>query len=299
MRRTGSRKVKLSFTAGQLTHFGGVYLLHGFLQRLRLRTFLGRTLRINEWNNHFSLTERLLALMYPMVLGLTNSIELSSLLGANGVFQYLTGRPKFPHPDTLRKFLVRKGAALLPRLQSVHHHLRTHFLALPSVHSSYWLDFDSTARTLYGNQEGVVKGYNPGHKNKKSYHPLVGIEAHLRDCLGGELRYGNAHTADGVLDMLGSVLAMIPSSAREIRVRADAGFYSQDFIALLSQKYIKFAVVADLTFPLQRKLPGLRYRRINDWESTAAFHYQPYQWLTAHRFVVLKERLTECQVPIF
>ena len=42
MRRSGSRKVKVSFPAGQLTHFGGVYLLHQFLQQLKFRTFLGR-----------------------------------------------------------------------------------------------------------------------------------------------------------------------------------------------------------------------------------------------------------------
>jgi len=56
--------------------------------------------------------------------------------------------------------------------------LREYFLTLPSIRSSFCLDFDSTAKTLYGNQEGVVKGYNPGHKGKKSYHPLICTEAH-------------------------------------------------------------------------------------------------------------------------
>ncbi len=87
MHRTGSRNVQILFTAGQLTHFGGVYLLHKFLQQLQLRTFLSRQLYIPERNNFFSVTERLLALIYPMILGLTNSVEMSALLGTNGVFQ--------------------------------------------------------------------------------------------------------------------------------------------------------------------------------------------------------------------
>lgn len=294
MGKTGSRNVKVSFTAGQLTHFGGVYLLHQFLQQLQLRTFLSYRLRLNERNNVFSVNERLLALVYPMILGLTSSVELSSLLGTNGVFQYLTGLSKFPHPDTLRKFLKRKSEPLLPSLQSAHHDLRRRFLILPHPITSYWLDFDSTVKTLYGNQEGVTKGYNPTKKGGKSYHPLVCTEAHLRDCLAGELRYGNSDSATGVLVMLKTALDLIPSNTREIRVRADAGFYDKKFVAKLSENdKIKFVIAADKTKPIKNKVPGLRYTRVNQILSTAEFKYQPHNWPQKYRFVVLREKLTE------
>ncbi len=292
MRRTGSRKVKISFTAGHLTHFGGVYLLHHFFQQLQLRTYLSMQLRIEERNNHFSVTERLLAMMYPMILGL-NTMELKALLGTNGVFQYLTGLPKVPHPETLRQFLIAKALVLHPKLHTVHNHLRAHFLALPYPLTSLWFDFDSTARTLYGHQEGAMKGYNPHKKGAKSYHPLLCTEAHLGDCLGGVLRYGNASSAAGVLEMLDEVLSIIPVGVRELRARADAGFYERDFIEKLDKNRIGFAVVADLTAPIQYRLLGLRYHRINALESTAEFHYQPHGWPRAHRFVVMRERLTE------
>src|SRR3989338_3691210 len=224
MPRTGARNVKISFTAGHLTHFGGVYLLHRFLQQLRVRTFLYPRLHIPEWNNYFSVTERLLAMMYPMILGL-NTIELKALLGTNGVFQYLTGLPKFPHPDTLRQFLVKKAPVLQPRLHAVHNDLRAHFLILPHPLTSLWFDFDSTARTLYGHQEGVAKGYNPHKQGAGSYHPLLCAEARLGDCLGGKLRHGNASSAAGGLDMLDEVLAIVPAGVRETRgrVRLPAG----------------------------------------------------------------------------
>lgn len=86
----------------------------------------------------------------------------------------------------------------------MHNELRTHFLALPSTPSSLWLNCDSTARTLYGNQEGVVKGYNPSHPGRKSYHPLIVTESHRSDCLGGLLRPGNAHTAEGIKELFNS-----------------------------------------------------------------------------------------------
>jgi len=292
MPRTGSKNVKTGFTAGHLTHFGGVYLLHHFLQKTQIRSYLYHQLRIPERNNRFSLTERLFALIYPMILGL-DRIELSALLGTNGVFQYLTGLPAFPNPTTLRRFMITKSKLLLPRLRSAHDGLRFRFLVIPKEHSSYWLDFDSTAKTLYGNQEGAVKGYNPGHKGKKSYHPLVCTEAHFRDSLGGELRYGSAHTADGVIEMLDSALSVLPRTTRTVRVRADAGFYDKDFIAKLSEKKIGFAVVAKMTGPLQRKVPGLRYKGINKFESAAEFQYHPHGWDKPCRFVALREELTE------
>ncbi len=289
MPRTGARKVNVAFTAGQLTHFGGVFLLHRFLQQLQLRTFLSRRLQINERNNCFSITERLLTFIYPMILGL-NSIELTVLLGNNGVFQYLTGLPRVPRPNTLRRFLTDKAEVLLPRLQSTHNVLRAQLLA---IHSSYWLDFDSTVKTLYGHQEGVVKGYNPEHKGKKSYHPLICTEAHFQDCLGGELRYGDADTADGVDKMLDSALSIVPSTAKTIRIRADAGFYDGDFVAKLSENNCEFAVIAARGRPLQLKILRQRYKSINKSQSVAEFQYQPYGWEKSYRFIVLREKLTE------
>ena len=119
MRRSGARNIEVTFTAGQLTHFGGVYLLHRFLQQLQFRTWLSRHLQLAERNNDFSVTERISALTYPMILGL-NTIELAALLGTNGVFQYITGLPRFPNPSTLRRFLIDKAPILLPRLQRAH-----------------------------------------------------------------------------------------------------------------------------------------------------------------------------------
>lgn len=292
MSRTGSKNVNVSFTAGMLTHFGGVYLLHQFLQRLQLRTFLCRTLSLAERNNRFSVSERLFALIYPMILGLS-SIELTKLLGTNGVFQYLTGLPRFPNPTTLRRFLTEKADVLLPQLQSAHDELRATFLLRLRTQKSFCFDFDSTARTLYGNQEGAVRGYNPGKKGKKSYHPLIATEAHTGICMGGVLRFGNAHTAAGVGIMLDRLLGLVPRAGYVFRVRADAGFYDGDFIERLRHENIGFTVVAHMTSTLKRKVPRLKFSAIRGPLSVAEFRYQPHGWHDRYRFVVLREKLTE------
>jgi hypothetical protein len=227
--------------------------------------------------------------MYPMILGL-EKIEVSALLKTNGVFQYLTGLHSFPDPTTLRRFLLRAAPDLLPKLQKAHHELRSYFLLLPRVPSSFWLDCDSTAQTLYGNQEGAVKGYNPAHPGKKSYHPLIITEAHLGDCLGGILRPGNAHTADGVQRLLKDVLKLLPHHNR-LRLRADAGFYNGDFTALLKENRLEFAIVAHITLPIRNRIGGLRYTGVSSTFSTAELRYQPHGWTQKEHFVVLRRRL--------
>jgi hypothetical protein len=119
--RSGAHKIRTSFTTGGLTHFGGIYLLHEFLRTIQLRSYLHQHIRFPQRNTRYSVSELILALMYPMILGL-EKIEVSALLKSNGVFQYITGLPTFPDPSTLRRFLIRGSDTLLPQLRTVHLH---------------------------------------------------------------------------------------------------------------------------------------------------------------------------------
>lgn len=298
---SGPRNIRTKFTSPWLTHFGGIYLFSRFLQQLHFRRYLNHHLRYTQRNNHYSLTELLIALMYPMILGL-EKIEVSALLKTNGVFQYLTGLPSFPNPTTLRRFLVRSAPEILPQLCKIHNDLRAYFLCFPSISSSFWFDCDSTVQTLYGNQEGALRGYNPDYPGKKSYHPLVVTEAHLKDCLGGFLRPGNVHTADGIDELMRTIFSLLPHHNR-LRFRADVGFYDGNFISLLRENQAQFAIVARLTSLFKLRVGGLRYYRISPVFSAAEFHYQPHGWKKKERFVVLRRKLpkepTDSQTTLF
>ncbi len=289
--RSGVKKIRTIFNAPSLTHFAGVYLFHQFLQRIQLRTYLSMQVRYYQRNNHYTLSVMILAFIYPMILGL-EKIEVSALLKTNGVFQSLTGLPSFPNPTTLRRFLLRTSTDLLPVLSKIHNNLRQYFIAKPLILPSYCIDFDSTANTLYGHQEGVVKGYNPGHVGKKSYHPLVATETSLRDALGGFLRHGNAHTAEGIVPLFSETVSLLPHK-RSLRIRADAGFYDKAFIKELEKQKAGFTIVAKMTSPVKKLLPGRKYHKINTIFSTAEFLYQPHGWEKEYRFVVLRRKIQQ------
>ena len=56
--------------------------------------------------------------MYPIVLGL-DRLETASFLRSNGTFQYLTGLPSFPDPQTLRRFLLHAPDAFWQQMHRV------------------------------------------------------------------------------------------------------------------------------------------------------------------------------------
>jgi hypothetical protein len=88
----GPRNLAIRFGAATLTHYGGVYLGHRFLSRIGFRAAIAREVRWVQRTNRYTVGEMLLAMLYPMVLGLER-IETTQLLRQNGVFQYLTGLP--------------------------------------------------------------------------------------------------------------------------------------------------------------------------------------------------------------
>ncbi|MGC1133564.1 MAG: transposase, partial [Nitrososphaeraceae archaeon] len=190
----GPKNLQISFTGKQLTHFGGVYLLYCFFKKIQLKTKLVKELSFNQRNNRFSISEELLSLVYPIILGL-GRIETSHLLRHNGVFQYLTGLPTYPNPTTLRRFLLRMAPLALPKLRALYDKLLSVMSRKPEKPISVIFDLDSTVLTLYGKQELARVGYNPLKPGRVSYHPLLCFNGLTKDYWHGELRSGDTHTS--------------------------------------------------------------------------------------------------------
>jgi hypothetical protein len=277
----------VTFGAKTLTHYGGVYLVHRFLTRIGLKHAVAHDIRVVQRNNRYSVGEMLLAVLYPMILGLER-IETTQLLGQNGVYQYLTGLQSYPNPTTLRRFLLRIAPTALPKLRTLHDRFLARMTAHPHPPSRLVFDVDSTVLVLYGKQEQAKVGYNPIKRGRPSYHPLLCFEGRSKDFWQGELRPGDAHTARGTLDLLTACFAKIPAGVRLVIVRADKGFYDHTLIEWLERRRARFVIVARLTAPIKRKLAHLRYVSPSRGIEVAEFRYQPIRWPHPSRFVVIR-----------
>jgi len=298
--RYSPRNIKIACDHRGLTHFGGIYFFHEFLRMLQLRNFLATHLTYPRRNNRYHLSQMILALLYPIVLGL-DRLETASFLRSNSTFQYLTGLPSFPDPQTLRRFLLHAPEAFWEQLHRVNDRLLQTFIHLPSRRSRLIFDLDSTVVTVFGKQEDAAVGYNPRYRGKRSYDPLLCIEANSSYLWDAELRPGNAGTWDGAVEVLDTCFANVPPDIRELRVRADAGFgFDPVFVALEAQP-AQYAVVARLTTGLKRLLPGLSYHSVNRHWEMAEFEHCLHGWPQARRFVVARRFLEpeEAETTLF
>ena len=269
------RNVRLAYKHTGLTHFAGTYFLHEFIRVLQLRDYLSRRLAYHRHNSDYSVSQMLLALICPIILGL-DRIETASLLNANGSFQYVTGLQSFPNPQTLRRFLLNAPDHLRKQLHFANDRLSQRFIHLPEHRSRLIFGLDSTVVPSFGHQEGAEVGYNPRYRGKRSYDPLLCVEANSSFLWDVELRRGDAGTWEGSEELLACCFHSTPSAIREIRVRADAGFGYGPVLEILDQ----YSVVARMVPSLKRAPRGLRYEPMNPRWEIAEFEHRPTVGLT-------------------
>lgn len=292
--RRSPRNVKIAFNHRGLTHYGGVFFFHEFLRVLQLRRFLHRHLNYPRRNQHYGLPEILLDLIYPIILGL-DRLETASFLRGNGTFQYLTGLESYPDPQTLRRFLLQAPPQFREQLHRLNDRLLRQFIHRPEHRSRLILDLDSTVLTVFGRQEGAAVGYNPRYRGKRSYDPLLCLEANSGFLWDTELRPGNAGTWAGSVKVLASSFLSVPADIRELRVRADAGFGYDPVLTVLEDRAAEYAVVARMTSSLKRVLGGLHYQRLNVRWEIAECEHRPHDWTQTRRCIVARRRIEEAE----
>src|SRR5437870_5061013 len=285
--RRSPRNVEIAFSHGGLTHYGGILFFNEFTRVLQFRRFLSRHLLYPRRNQRYTLSQMIMALVYPVILGL-DRLETASFLRSNGTFQYLTGLQSFPDPQTLRRFLLQAPDPFLQQMHRMNDRLLQSFIHLPSHRSRLIFDLDSSVVTVFGRQERAEVGYNPRYRGKRSYNPLLCIEANSSYLWDTELRPGNAGTWDGSVELMATCFLNVPRDIRELRVRADAGFGFHPVLEILEARATQYAVVARLTQAFKRLLPGLRYESVNKQWEMAEFEHRSHGWPHARQFVVAR-----------
>jgi len=286
--------VEIAFSHGGLTHYGGILFFNEFTRVLQLRRFLTRHLLYPRRNQRYTLSQMIMALVYPVILGL-DRLETASFLRSNGTFQYLIGLQSYPDPQSLRRFLLQAAPEFREQLHRLNDLLLQQFIHWPDHRSRLILDLDSTVVTVFGRQEGAAVGYNPRYRGKRSYDPLLCLEANSSFLWDAELRRGDAGTWAGSVELLASCFLSIPSDIRELRVRADAGFGYHPVLEMLEARPAQYAVVARMTASLKRALGGLRYERLNPRWEIAEFEHRASDWPRVRRCIVARRLIEETE----
>ena len=289
----GVRKILFSFDETHITHFGGMWLIQSFCNKLQIRRLLQRYVRVPGRSGEYHHSELILGLMFAIIMGLRR-ISKTEILQYNGAFKALLGLRRFPNQSTLRRFLKRLPPPSIRQLARLHDSLRAYLFPFPKKRTSLIFDVDSTVLVIYGRAEGARVGYNPKKPGRRSYHPLLCFESHFQEFWHGSLRPGNASASTGAISFLKICLAKVPSTiARSrIRFRMDAGFYGSRVIRFLDASGCGYVMVVREYPNIRNRAQGCRFQKLrNGWEVGEFREKIHHNMDRKHRFVVVRRRI--------
>ncbi len=293
----GIKNLQFSFGENNLTHFGGLFIIHTFCKKLKLKWYLQTYVKSLQRNQEYQTAEFILLLIYTIILGI-GRIENIRFLQINGVFKKTIGMKKLPDPTAIRRFLYRLTPKAIRQIVKVHNIIQKKIFLRLHTKTSVTFDIDGTVLTVYGNQQRAKVGYNPKKRGKKSYCLMLCFESN-REFWYGSLKSGNISQVKVAKHIIKESLAKLPLPIYRIRVRLDAIFYSQKLIEeYLEEKTIDYTIEAQVKEPMLPLMEKAKYSLYKgDWE-VAEFYYQPSthsggKWKRAHRFVVQRRPLPE------
>jgi len=278
------------FEGKNLTPYGGLLPVATMLERLGFRQVVEETVTVKRALRSMAAYQFVLAMVLAAYVGFSRLSHLRFVQRdpiMTGILKVL----RLPPQCTFWRFLASLHLSVAGQLLKVQRVMRQRVWEAAHVKlRSVTLDTDTTVHTLFGDQMGGRKSYNPKNKGKKSYQPILTFLAETREYVGGELRSGDRPSGEQIARHLESVFAALPATVETIYARADSGFYCGEAVAAYQAKGCRFIISARKTSRLVDELKAARWTRSprTDADGQCEFPYQPEGWGQAHRFIALR-----------
>lgn len=280
------------FDAKSLTAYGGLLPVATMLEKLGFRQLVEETLTVKRQTKAMPMFQFVLAMVLACYVGFSRLFHLRFLEREpmlTGILQVT----RLPPQCTFWRFLASLHLGIAQQLLAVQRQMRQRVWEAANVQlTEVTVDTDTTVHTLFGNQMGGRKSYNPKNKGKKSYQPILTFVAETREYAAGALRKGDRPTGKEIADHLESVSRSLPAGVKTVYGRADSGFYCWDAVEAYETRNWQFIVVARKTSRLVDELKAAEWKGSprTDADGQCEFRYQPDGWGKAYRFLALRYR---------
>jgi hypothetical protein len=278
------------FEAKNLTAYGGLLPVATMLEKLRFQQLVEETLTVKRITRAMPTYHFVLAMVLAVYVGFSRLHHLRFVKREpmlTGILKVL----RLPPQCTFWRFLASLHLGVARQLLEVQRRMRERVWEAAHVQlATVTLDTDTTVHTLFGNQMGGRKSYNPKNKGKKSYQPILTFLAETREYVSGELRNGDRPTGAQIARHLESVFAALPPQVKTIQARADSGFYCGEAVEAYEKRGVQFIVSARKTSRLVDELKAADWKRSSrtDADGQCEFHYRPEGWGKAYRFIAVR-----------
>ncbi len=227
-------KVKVSFTGGNVSKYGGLSVVAKYIDRQSVTKELNMLFPTVYHNaTKFSTVQVLMSVILASLCGV-NRIRRIAVFTCDALVKHQLRLVKGINADAISGILKKLGQCGARRLEKLL--LRRHSLwPEKSGLKQITLDADSTVSLVCGNQEGAAKGYSDKKKGAKSYHPLLVFVSEIKLLYHSWFRTGAAYTSNGIVEFLKQVRASLPGSVEKVFFRADSGFFSGKLLDYLEK----------------------------------------------------------------
>jgi hypothetical protein len=282
------------FAGKNLTPYGGLLPVITMLEKLGFQSLVEQTITSKRIPRAMDLYRFVLGIVLGLYIGFPRLNQLR-FIARDPILTGILKVGKLPVQSTFWRFVNALHRNVARQVLTIMRTMRERVWEAANVRLEVvTIDTDTTVHTLYGEQMGGRKSYNPKNKGKKSYQPMLTFIAETREYLCGELRNGDRPTGKQVGDHLRSARAALPPGVQRIYGRADSGFYCREAVEAYEEIDARFVICARKTSRLVEELRQVEWKPSSKtdagWE--CEFRYQPEGWSKAYRFVALRYEKT-------
>jgi hypothetical protein len=280
------------FEGRNLTPYGGLFPVASLLEKLRFRELVEELVTVKRQPRCMSVFQFILAHVLAIYVGFERQHHLR-FVARDPMLTGVLAVDQLPVQSTFWRFVASLRIHIPGRLLQVIWRMRERVWAVGNVQlEQITLDTDTTVHTLYGQQMGGRKEYNPKKRGKKSYQPLLTFLAETREYVAGNLRSGYRPTGKEIARHLGQAFAGVPACVKHKRARADSGFYCWEAVRVYEKHACEFLLSAKKTARLVEQLEAVKWDPSprTDADEQCEFWYQPEGWDRAYRFIALRYR---------
>jgi hypothetical protein len=279
------------FSGKNLTPYGGLLPLVTMLDKLGFQSLVQQTVTSQRVPRTMDLYRFLLSIVLGHYIGFPRLNQLRFLARdpiLTGILQVI----RLPVQSTFWRFVNALHRHVARQLLTIMRILRERVWEAANVKLEVvTIDTDTTVQTLYGQQMGGRKSYNPKNKGKRSYQPILTFLAETREYVWGELRNGDRPNGKQIGVHLRSVRAALPPVVKQIYGRADSGLYCQEAVAAYEDFDARFVICARKTARLVEQLRQAQWKPSpkTDADEECEFSYRPEGWPKPYRFVAVRK----------
>jgi hypothetical protein len=205
------------FEAKNLTAYGGLLPVVTMLEKLGFQQLVEETLTVKRITRAMPMYQFVLAMALAVYVGFSR-LHHRRFLAREPMLTGILKVLRLPPQCTFWRFLASLHLGVARQLLEVQRRMRERVWAAAQVQlAAVTLDTDTTVHTLFGNQMGGRKGYNPKNKGKKSYQPILTFLAETREYVSGELRNGDRPSGAQMARHVESVFTALPPQVKTIR----------------------------------------------------------------------------------